>query len=344
LGTKLGDIITAQSISLSDLKGREIAVDAFNTLYQFLSIIRQPDGTPLMDRKGRVTSHLSGLFYRNVNLLEQGILPVYVFDGKSPELKAEEKERRREIRKAAEKEWKKAKEEGRIEDARKAATASSKLTTPMIEESKQLLKALGIPVIQAPSEGEALAAQMARAGLVWASASQDNDSLLYNCPRMVRNLSVTGRRRVSRAKTFKTISPELIDLDQNLKLLKITREQLIDIAMLVGTDYNDKVPRVGPKTALKLIRKYENIEGIIKESKYEINFPYEDIRDIFLDPPKVDVEPPTWSFPDSDAVIGLLCSEHDFSVNRVESSLNRLNEKLEELRGTSQQSALSDFF
>ncbi len=344
MGTKLGDIVKSQSISLADLKGKEIAVDAFNTLYQFLSIIRQPDGTPLMDRKGRVTSHLSGMFYRNVNLLEQGILPVYVFDGKSPELKDEEKRRRREIRERAKKEWEKAKEEGRIEDARKAAQASSRLTGAMVEESKQLLEALGIPFIQAPSEGEALAAQMARERIVWASASQDNDSLLYNCPRMIKNLSVSGRRRVSRAKTFKTISPELIDLDLNLKLLGISREQLIDIAMLVGTDYNDKVPGVGQKTALKLISKHGSIEAIIKDGVKEIDFPYEEIRAIFLEPEHAEIPSLNWALPDKDKLTEILCSEHDFSVNRVHSSIDNLTLSLEEIRGDSQQSSLTDFF
>ncbi len=344
MGTKLADIIEAQKISLSDLSGKKIAIDAFNTLYQFLSIIRQPDGTPLMDRKGRVTSHLSGLFYRNLNLLEEGILPVYVFDGESPKLKSGEVARRIEIREAAYEEWQTAKKEGRIEDARKAAQASSRLTNAMVEESKHLLSAMGIPHIQAPSEGEALAAQMARDGTVWASASQDNDSLLYNCPRMIRNLSISGRRRVSRSKTFKTISPELIDLDLNLRLLGITREQLIDIAMLVGTDYNDKVPRIGQKTALKLVKEFESLEGIVKDGKYEIDFPFDEIRDIFLDPPKADVESFDWSNPDIEEVTKILCSEHDFSVNRVQPSLERLSAKLEETRGASQQSTLSDFF
>ncbi|MGD2072637.1 MAG: flap structure-specific endonuclease, partial [Candidatus Thorarchaeota archaeon] len=139
MGTKLGDIIKAETIALRDLTDRRIAVDAFNTLYQFLSIIRQPDGTPLKDRQGRVTSHLSGLFYRNLNLLEHGIQPLYVFDGISPELKTKEIERRRTIRKEAYKEWKQAQAEGRIEDARKAAQASSRLSTYMIEDAKKLL-------------------------------------------------------------------------------------------------------------------------------------------------------------------------------------------------------------
>ncbi len=352
MGTKLGDIVNATSLSLSDLSDRRIAVDAFNTIYAFLASIRQPDGTPLKDREGRVTSHLSGLFYRNLNLLENGIKPVYVFDGEAPKLKAKEQQKRREIRDTAYEEWKTAKAEGRIEDARKAAQASSRLTSPMIDESKGLLTALGIPVIQAPSEGEAVAAQMARENLVWASASQDNDSLLYNCPRMIRNLSISGRRRIARSQAYKTIEPQLIDLDDNLRILEITREQLIDVAILVGTDYNDKVPDIGPKSALKLIKKHENIEGILStfkvskkpkdRQKYGIinEIPYEEIRDIFLNPPKVELEHPKWNEPKPDDIVRILCNEHDFAESRVHRSLERLEESL----GATRQSSLSDFF
>ncbi|TFF92497.1 flap endonuclease-1 [Candidatus Thorarchaeota archaeon] len=339
MGTKLGDIIEAETVTLEALSGRKLAVDAFNTIYQFLAKIRQPDGTPLMDRKGRVTSHLSGLFYRNINLLMNGIRPVYVFDGESPDLKQDEIERRREIRRTARAEWKRAKEEGRIEDARKAAQASSRLTDSMVQESKELLTALGIPVYQAPSEGEALAAQMAREKRVWGSASQDNDSLLYNCPRMIRNLSITGQRRGSR-----TVNPEVIDLNLNLRLLKITREQLVDIAILVGTDYNDKIPGIGPKTALKLIRKHGDLEQASKEKGFEIDFPYERIREIFLNPPEVDIEDPVWEEPDSERIYKILCTGHDFSESRITSSLGRLHDALEELRELKQQSTLTDFF
>ena len=344
MGTKLAAIIEAETLTLSDLAGKEIAVDAFNTIYSFLATIRQPDGTPLSDRQGRVTSHLSGMFYRNINLLENGINPVYVYDGKAPKLKAPEVQRRREIRDAAYEEWKKAKEDGRIEDARKAGQASSRLTGPMIDESKELLQALGIPVIQAPSEGEAVAAQMAREGFVWASASQDNDSLLYNCPRMIRNLSISGRRRVSRTKKYKSIDPELILLDQNLQLLGITREQLIDIAILVGTDYNDSVKGIGPKTALKLVKKHGNLETIETDRGTKFDFPYDEIREIFLNPPKFDLESPKWSDPQPDEIERILCKEHDFSESRIQKSLERLHKALEEIRGSTHQSSLSDFF
>ncbi|TFG13347.1 flap endonuclease-1 [Candidatus Thorarchaeota archaeon] len=343
MGTNIGDIIRADESSLEALSGRRIAIDAFNTLYQFLSIIRQPDGTPLKDRQGRITSHLSGLFYRNVRLLEHGILPAYVYDGEAPSLKSEEVERRREIRTDAEKEWKKAKAEGRIEDARKAAQASSRLTTNMIEGSKSLLRALGIPVIQAPSEGEALAAQIARNNMVWASASQDYDSLLYDCPLMVRNLSITGRRRVARSKRYKTVHPEIIDLDMNLKLLEVTRPQLIDIAIMVGTDYNDNIPGVGAKTALKLIQEYGDLETAVETKDLEVDFPYERIREIFLHPPESHIEKLEWTDPDPDAVRGLLCDVHDFSRNRVNSTLGRLEKALREIEESGQQSSLADF-
>ena len=344
MGTKLGDIVKAEIISLQHLSGRAIAVDAFNTIYAFLASIRQPDGTPLMDTKGRVTSHLSGLFYRNLNLLEHGINPVYVFDGEAPKLKATEVERRQEIREAAREEWIRAKEEGRIEDARRAAQASSRLTTTMVEGSKKLLTALGIPVIQAPSEGEALAAQMTRSNIVWASASQDNDSLLYNCPRMIRNLSLTGRRRISRSRTYKTIHPELIDLDMNLRFMGITREQLIDVAILVGTDYNDKLEGVGAKTALKWIKKHGSLEKVETEKRIKLDFPYDEIREIFLNPPRVEIEEPKWSEPRDADIRQILCFEHDFSPNRVEKSLERLHVALEEARGSTEQSSLTDFF
>jgi flap endonuclease-1 len=344
VGTKLGEIMTARTISLEDLSGREIAIDALNTLYQFLSTIRQPDGTPLVDNQRRVTSHLSGLFYRSVSLLEKGIKPVYVFDGESPKLKMAEIERRHRVRETAHRKWEAALEEGHIEDARKAAQASSRLTGEMIEESKKLLVALGIPVVRAPSEGEALAAQMAREGTVWASASQDNDSLLYDCPKMIRNLSISGRRRVSRSKTFKTIHPEIVELDLNLKLLKITREQLIDIAILIGTDYNERVPGIGPKTALKLIKSHGTIEKVQVEKGLEIHLPYQEIRDLFLNPPVGKTEDPVWREPDMDELRGMLCTEHNFGRDRVDRTLARLKDAVDNVRSDTQQSSLSDFF
>ena len=340
MGTALGNIVKADPINFDDLSGYDIAIDAFNSIYAFLAIIRQPDGKPLIDHKGRITSHLSGMLYRNVRLLEYGIRPVYVFDGEPPKLKNEEIERRREVRETAHKEWQTALKEGRTEDAYKAAQASTRINTLIIEESKELLEALGIPVIQAPSEGEALAAQMALDGLVWASASQDNDSLLYGTPRMIRNL--VGRR-TPRSKSATTIPLELIDLEENLKLLDITRNQLIDLAILIGTDYNTKVQGVGPKTALKLILEYGTLEEIEQAKNMNFDFPYPQIREIFLNPPKIQVEKPILSPLEIDEVRRILCTEHNFSVARVERAIERLENAVRNL-DSAQQSSLTDFF
>jgi len=167
---------------------------------------------------------------------------------------------------------------------------------------------------------------------------------LYNCPRMIRNLSISGRRKVARSKTYKTVHPEVIDLDLNLKLLGITREQLVDIAILVGTDYNDKVPRVGPKTALKLVKQYGSLEKIESEKGMELKFPYVEIRELFLNPPILKIEKLEWPDPEPDEIKRILCKDHDFGEDRIQNTLNRLSKALEELHGSTKQSALSDFF
>ena len=162
MGTNISEIIPKKEIEISELKGKTIAIDAFNTLYQFLTTIRQADGTPLMNAEGKITSHISGLFYRNLNLLQEGITPVYVFDGEPPELKAEEIRQRKEAKKIAEEKFEKAKEEENTEDMRKYSARTVKMTSEIIEESKELLEAMGITVIQSLSEGEAEAALMAK--------------------------------------------------------------------------------------------------------------------------------------------------------------------------------------
>jgi len=204
LGVDLKDLIPEDIIiqirDLRVLRGRVVAIDAYNALYQFLAAIRQPDGTPLLDSQGRITSHLSGLFYRTINLVENGIKPVYVFDGKPPELKAKEIERRRAIKEEAVKKYEEAVRTGDLEAARRYAAIASKLTDSMVEDAKKLLDAMGIPWVQAPAEGEAQAAYMARVGDAYASASQDYDSLLFGSPRLIRNLTISGKRKLPRKK------------------------------------------------------------------------------------------------------------------------------------------------
>ena len=253
MGVNLGDLAERRTLQWSELSGKVVAVDAYNTLYQFLSSIRGADGSLLTDTKGRVTSHLTGLFYRSVKWLENGVKPVFVFDGKPPELKRKTLDGRRERKIQAEQARKEALDSGDLESARMYSQATSKLTPEMAGQAKQLLSALGIPVLQAPSEGEAQAAELVRAGLAWASASQDYDSLLFGCPRLVRNLSTSGRRKMPRRNEYMDVEPELIELESVLSTSHLSREQLVWLGMLVGTDFNEGVMGVGPKKALKLV-------------------------------------------------------------------------------------------
>jgi len=329
LGVDLADIIPEDVIALDSLSGKALAVDAYNALYQFLAIIRQPDGTPLKDRRGRVTSHLSGLLYRTANLAEKGIKLVFVFDGKPPEMKAQEIKRRRRIKEEAKVHYEVALKEGRIEEARTYAQATSSLRDAMVEDAKNLLDALGIAWIQAPSEGEAQAACIAARGDVWGVASQDHDSLLFGAPRMVKNLAITGRRKLPRRDAYVEVEPKLIELAKVLADLSLTREQLIDVGILIGTDFNpDGVKGVGPKTALKLIHDHGGLEGLqAKDSTMlglsEVN----SVRDIFLKPNVTTNYSLKWSTPNVERVVQFLCREHDFSEERVRKAVSRMATK-----------------
>ena len=332
----------SEDIEFADLNDKEIAIDAMNTLYQFLSIIRQRDGTPLKDSSGEITSHLSGLFYRNINMLENNIRPVYVFDGEAPDLKEKETTKRRKKREEAREEWKKLKEEGKISEAYSKATQSSKLTGDMIKESKRLLDAMGIPYVQAPSEGEAQAAYMTHSdypGDIYAVGSQDWDSLLFGAERMVKNLTTRKTRKTSSGGR-KEISTERIELENVLDQLEISREQLIWMGVLMGTDFNpDGVHGIGPKTALKLVREYDSWDELFEDDKvdWESDTDPEKIIELFQNPPVADIE---YNFgePDEEKIKEILVDDHDFSEGRVDSGLEDLDDAL-----SSRQSGLDSF-
>lgn len=343
MGVDLKDLIPRTPIALESLSGKVIAIDAYNALYQFLSIIRQPDGTPLKDRYGRITSHLSGLLYRTVNLLELGIKPVYVFDGKPPEIKEMEVLRRKKIKEEAVKKYEEALSKGDLKLARTYAQQTAHLTDEMSNEAKKLLDLLGVPWVQAPSEGEAQAAYMTIKGDAYAAASQDYDSLLFGAKRLVRNLTISGKRKLPRKDEYIEIQPELIELDKVLQELKITREQLVEIAILIGTDYNpDGVKGVGPKTALKLIKTYGSLEKALKtlpEAEFPVD-PFE-IKKLFLEPQVTSNYKLEWKKPDVKGVLRFLCDERDFSEDRVMNALNRAIKAYEQY---TKQSTLEFFF
>lgn len=342
MGVDLGDLVESEDIDFANLHDEELAVDAMNVLYQFLSIIRQRDGTPLKDSSGNVTSHLSGLFYRNIGLLENNIRPVYVFDGPAPDLKEKETAKRKKKREEAREEWKKLKEEGKISEAYSKATQSSKLTGDMVKEAKDLLEAMGIPTVEAPSEGEAQAAYMTHEdypGDIFAVGSQDWDCLLFGAEKMVKNLTQRKTRKTSGGGK-KEISTELIKLDGVLDQLDISHEKLVWMGILIGTDFNPKgVHGIGPKTAIKLVKKYESFEELLKDDKVEWdseNDPYE-IKDFLLNPPTEEIEYEFGEF-DEEKIKEILVDRHDFSEDRVESGLEDLRDALE-----SRQSGLGSF-
>lgn len=329
MGVKLSDIVQGNPTELAALKGRIIAIDALNTLYQFLAIIRQPDGELLRDSQGRITSHLSGLFYRNINLLEEGVNPIFVFDGKPPEPKGRTLRRRDEIKREARAEYRQARSEGREEDARKLAGRSIYINDEMIEQSKKLLEFMGIPHVQAPSEGEAQASHMAARGDCYAAGSQDFDSLLFGAPRLLRNITISGRRKLPGRNVYTDVQPELIVLDDILRELAITREQLVEIGILCGTDFNEGIAGIGPKKALKIVT-----EG--KFSEYNLS----EVKDIFLSPPVTDEYKIKFEKPNAEKIVEFLCEEHEFSENRVEKALERLVVSGEERKQTSLDSFL----
>jgi len=342
MGVQLADIVSPMGISFEEMRGRWIAIDAMNSLYQFLSIIRQPTGEPLRDAQGRVTSHLSGIFYRNVNLIENGILPVYVFDGRPPRLKGGVVEARKEVREKAREKWKEALAGERYEEARTYAQQASRLTGEMIADSKALLGAMGIGYVEAPSEGEAQASYMAARGDAWAAGSQDYDSLLFGAPRLLRNLTVTGKRKMPRRSTYVEVKPEIFKLEDVLSNLDITREQLIDIAILVGTDYDPKgVEGIGPKKALKLVKEHGSADRALEEKGITPDFEIEEIRALFLEPEVADDYRIESKMPDREKALEFLCEQHSFSPERVQKALERLEKNVGAMKS---QSSLDSWF
>ena len=327
MGVKFKDIISPEKINLKDLDGKIIAIDAANTLYQFLSSIRQRDGTPLMDKQGNVTSHLSGIFYRTSTIVEKGVKPIYVFDGKPSEFKYGTVKERRTIRDEAEKKWKQALKEGDEETARKFAIRSSKMTPDIVESSKKLLDIMGIPYVQSFGEGEAQASYMVANGDAWAVASQDYDCLLFGSPRIIRNLTFSGNLS----------DLEYLELKKVLNELELSREQLIDVALMVGTDFNQGIKGVGAKTGLK-IAKTSSLEKYLKQKAIDLGLATDDLRNIFLNPEINKDYDIKWKSVDKDKIIDFMCINHDFSQERVLATVKKM-EKL----NTSQKS-LTDWF
>lgn len=320
MGVDISGILEKHPIRFEDLGGTRIAVDAYNTIYQFVSAIRQPDGRPLSDSNGRPTSHLIGLLHRNARLLSSGIRPFYVFDGIPSRLKAATLEKRKQIKIRAEEKYREAVERRDMAKAYSYAMQTTRLTDEIIAESMRMLDDLGIPYMTAPADGEAQASQMALKGDVWSVSSQDYDSLLYGTPRLVRNLSISGRRKMPGRREYRDVDIEMVELESNLKRLGIRRDQLVDIAVLVGTDFNQGVRGVGAKKGLAAIRKEGRIEAT-QFAAFMDSDQLEKVRETFLAPAFSEEYTLEWRRPDEPALLEFLCDEHEFSRDNVAETL-----------------------
>lgn len=326
MGVKIGELFKEEKISFEDLRDRVVVIDAYNVLHQFLASIRQRDGTPLKNSKGEITSHISGLFQRTANLVEARIHPIYSFDGIPHPLKAKTLEERHKRKEQAEKEYLQALEEGDLKTARLKAQQTSRLTDKMVQQSKDLLDALGIPWIQAPMEGEAQASYMVKKGDAYAVGSQDYDCLLIGAPILVRNLTSQDKRKLPGKKAYSNVYPKQIMLKTNLKTLGITHEQLVDMAILIGTDFNDGILGIGPKKSLQLIKKNGNVENVLAAIDAKNPPTYDEIKEIrkiFLEPKITDEYTLQWSGIDNEKVLKILCDQHHFKKERVETTLTK---------------------
>jgi len=324
MGVLLTPIVVKNTIELADLRGRRLAVDAHGELYQFLALIRLPDGTPLKDAQGRITSHLSGLFYRTTRLIADiGLELAFVFDGRPPAEKMSEIARRRAVRERYEEEATAARQAGDLARAYSKSTMTSRLTADMIADAKELLRLMGLPIVEAPSEAEAQAAHMARRGDAWAAASKDYDALLFGAPRLVRFLTLSGREFLPSQGTFRPITPELIDLQRMLDALEIARPQLIDLGLLVGTDFHPGVKGIGPKKALALVKRHGAIEQMPAEVRDAFGPDLDRIRQIYIQPDVRDDYDLETRRCDVDGIVRFMCDEHAFQPDRVMAALDR---------------------
>ena len=338
MGVKLSSIVQKKEVSFDELSHKRIAIDAMQCLYQFLSSIRQADGTPLMDSHGNITSHLMGIWTRFSNLINKNVKMVVVFDGEPPELKARESESRAERKADAAGKYKEAADEENIDLMLRYSKQSIFITDKMLEESKKLIEAMGLPVVEAPSEADAQMAFMNKQDDVWACGTTDYDVLLHEAPKMIANLTLSQKRRFGSGKII-TIHPELIELKSVLKELNLTQDQLIVLAILVGTDYNPEGIRgVGPKKALKLVRENKDFDELF--TGLNADFDWKKVFDTFK---KMEVKKNydlKWREIDVDAIKKILVEKHEFSEERIDSTLKKA-EKASSMKG---QKSLGEFF
>ncbi|KAL4866649.1 flap endonuclease 1 [Aspergillus spectabilis] len=333
------------AIKAGDIKahfGRKVAIDASMSIYSFLIAVRS-EGQQLMSDTGETTSHLMGMFYRTLRMVDNGIKPLYVFDGAPPKLKSGELAKRSARKHEATEAHEEAKETGTAEDVEKFSRRTVRVTREHNAECKRLLKLMGIPYIDAPTEAEAQCAVLARAGKVYAAASEDMDTLCFESPILLRHLTFSEQRKEPIQEIHLNRAMEGLDMDRN---------QFIDMCILLGCDYLEPIPKVGPNTALKLIREHGSLEKVVEsiesdpKQKYVMpeSWPYQDARELFINPDVRDANDPEcdfkWEAPDIEGLIDFLVKDKGFNEDRVRNGAARLQKNLK----TAQQSRLEGFF
>ncbi|KAI5793742.1 PIN domain-like protein [Peziza echinospora] len=329
-----------KKVEIKSQFGRKVAIDASMSIYSFLIAVRS-GGEQLTNESGETTSHLMGMFYRTLRMVENGVKPVYVFDGKPPTMKSGELAKRTARKAEAHEAHEDAKETGTAEDIEKFSRRTVRATREHSEECKKLLTLMGIPWVDAPTEAEAQCAALAKAGKVYAAATEDMDTLCFSTPVLIRHLTFSEQRN--------TKDPiQEIYLDKVLTGLNMPMEQFIDFCILLGCDYCDTIPKVGAKTALELIRKHGSIEKVVEalkaNSKFTIpeHYPFEGARELFLQPEISDPEQFDfkWTGPDTEGLVKFLVDEKGFNVDRVKNAAKRLETHLK----SAQQGRLDGFF
>ncbi|MFX1444769.1 MAG: hypothetical protein ACFFHV_15260 [Promethearchaeota archaeon] len=335
MGVKIQEIIQRSKIDLEQLNRKIIAIDAPNIIFSFFTFSykdRQMYSPNLIvDRTQRAISHLYGILYRVNFYYSNQILPIFCFDGRDSELKRIiSKDYLNDFR-VVKKWYQAALKSGNTILARKISLGKEFLWSNIIEESKQLINDLGIPILDSPASAESQCAYLVKNNVADYANSQDFDSLIFGCPYIIQNLSKSLRRKVHGKWSYKKIETVLINLETNLKRLNIDLFQLVDLAILIGTDYNDGVNKIGPKTALQLIKKYNNLENVIFNKSYQYQFDHlipevlQEVRKIFLFPEVLEkFKDIYWDPPNSSQVIELLCKNHNLNNERVEHNLKKL--------------------
>ncbi|GBE62657.1 flap endonuclease 1 [Babesia ovata] len=299
-------------VTLDSLSGCTVAIDASTALYQFTIAIRENSYfSSLTNSKGEPTSHLAGLMTRCIRLLECGIKPIFVFDSTPPEAKLQTLAKRKELRQEAEASLEIAKENDDKENIKKFVGRTVHISKVENESAKELLRLMGIPVVEAKEEAEAQCAYLVKQGLADAVGTEDADALVFGCVTLLKNLTASNKKILK------------VELAKVLELLDLTHTEFTDFCILCGCDYCGTIKGVGPKTAYNLIRKYKSIQRIL-EVKSESLEGYEVAQEYFRNPQVNPVVEIPRVEPDVTGLKEFLVDKNDFAEDRVNKFLERL--------------------